>query len=285
MKLDFLPKEILYSINKLNVDKLYEIRLRANFPIIIWYDFNKLFLSKDGATERKENALICNKDDIENIIYTVTEYSLYSVTDRLKDGYLTTNNGVRIGIAGECVFENNKIVTIKNFTSLCIRVPNNIVGCSKKLYELTLKDKLRNVLIIAPPKYGKTTLLKDLIHNFDTLINVLIIDERGELSKGIENADVIKYADKNYAFQLAIRSLSPEVIITDELISDSDWCCVNRAVNSGIKIIATVHGKDVEEIKNKREFTPNLFERYVVLESNGQAGIINKIYDVNFNEC
>lgn len=285
MKLDFLPKEILYSINKLNVDKLYEIRLRANFPIIIWYDFNKLFLSKDGATERKENALICNKDDIENIIYTVTEYSLYSVTDRLKDGYLTTNNGVRIGIAGECVFENNKIVTIKNFTSLCIRVPNNIVGCSKKLYELTLKDKLRNVLIIAPPKYGKTTLLKDLIHNFDTLINVLIIDERGELSKGIENADVIKYADKNYAFQLAIRSLSPEVIITDELISDSDWCCVNRAINSGIKIIATVHGKDVEEIKNKREFTPNLFERYVVLESNGQAGIINKIYDVNFNEC
>lgn len=285
MKLDFLPKEILYSINKLNVDKLYEIRLRANFPIIIWYDFNKLFLSKDGATQRKENALICNKDDIENIIYTVTEYSLYSVTDRLKDGYLTTNNGVRIGIAGECVFENNKIVTIKNFTSLCIRVPNNIVGCSKKLYELTLKDKLRNVLIIAPPKYGKTTLLKDLIHNFDTLINVLIIDERGELSKGIENADVIKYADKNYAFQLAIRSLSPEVIITDELISDSDWCCVNRAVNSGIKIIATVHGKDVEEIKNKREFTPNLFERYVVLESNGQAGIINKIYDVNFNEC
>lgn len=285
MKLDFLPKEILYSINKLNIDKLYEIRLRANFPIIIWYDFNKLYLSKDGVTQRKENALICNKEDIENIIYTVTEYSLYSVTDRLKDGYLTTNEGVRIGIAGECVFENNKIVTIKNFSSLCIRVPNNIVGCSKKLYELTLKDKLRNVLIIAPPKYGKTTLLKDLIHNFDKLINVLIIDERGEISNGIENADVIKYSDKNYAFQLAIRSLSPEVIITDELISDSDWNCVNRAVNSGIKIIATVHGKDVEEIKNKSEFTPNLFERYVVLESNGQAGKIKKIYDLNFNEC
>ena len=145
------------------MDNLYEIRLRKNFPIKIKYEFRYCYLTKQGISLLSENAIICNDEMINDIINNVSDHSIYSYNDQIQNGYITTCDGIRIGIAGECVFENGKIITIKNFQSLNIRIPHNIYGCADYVYGKIFQSNIFNTLIVSPPFYGKTTLLKDLI--------------------------------------------------------------------------------------------------------------------------
>lgn len=284
MNLSFLPNEIKTVLNQVNLTKVCEIRLKINQPITVWYDFKNYYLGKNNITLDKGNAIICTSDMIDGIIYTVTEYSLYAATEKIKDGYLTTVDGIRIGIAGECVVDDGKVITIKNFSSLCIRFPHEIINCSDKLCKSVFNNGLLNLLIISPPRFGKTTLLKDIIRKYENHYNMLVIDERGELvPQRFSNADVIKYSSKEYAFEKAVRSLAPQVVVTDELACENDWKCVKNAVNCGVKIIATAHGDSVDDIKTKKGFEYDLFDKYVVLDTK-TIGKIKCVYDKNFNE-
>lgn len=285
MNLSFLPENLKNSLLKLDYSRLFELRLRKNVPVSVWYDFKKYYVGSDFLTLSPENAIICTNETIENIIYSVTEYSLYAANERIKDGYITAAGGIRIGLAGECVFDNGKIVTIKNFSSLCIRFPHTVNGAADKLCERVFAGGIKNLLIISAPGYGKTTILKDVIKKYSRSFNTLIIDERGELSvDDAVNADVIKYSDKSYAFDYGVRSLAPELIVTDELSGENDWKCAEKAAASGVKIIATAHGEKISDITAKSGFRKGVFDRYAVLESCGSAGRIKKIYDNNLNE-
>lgn len=283
MDLYFLPENIKNAVAKLDYDKLYELRLRRNAPVKVWYNFKKYYLGADFITLDPKNALVCTNENIESIIYTVTEYSLYAANERIKDGFVTTHGGVRLGIGGECVTENGKVVTIKNFSSLCIRFPHEIVGAADKLCEAAFVGGIKNLLIISPPGFGKTTLLKDILRRYSDAFNTLVIDERGELSD-CPNADFIRFSDKNYAFDYGVRTLAPEIVITDELGSETDWRCVEKASASGVKIIATAHGGSLADITAKSGFKMGVFERYAVLSSEGAAGRLKKLYDGNLNE-
>ncbi len=286
MDLSFLPKNLQCSLKMVNLNLLYEIRIRKNAPIKCVYDFKIAFLGTNGITLNKNASLILSEIDIFEIIRKVSEYSIYKNNDNIKECYITYNNGIRIGIAGECVYENGTLLTIKNFTSLIIRIPHYIKNAGQPIYNLTLKKQLNNILIISPPRCGKTTILKDLIRIIDenTNYNILVIDERNELIlKDYQNVDCIKNSTKNYAFKYGLRSLSPEIVITDELSFDSDWDFISNAINSGVKIIATAHASTIEEVRQKEKFSKGLFDFYVILDKN-QIGNINKIYDKNLNE-
>ncbi len=285
MKLDFLPNNILLALENVNLKEIIEIRLRRGQPIIIKSLEGRFFLSNSGLTILRDKAIICEKKNLEYILVQLTENSLYAYNDRLKNGYLTNQSGVRIGIAGECVFDNNQIVTIKNVSSINIRIPNFIKDSSKKILSYILSSKKINSLIISPPGFGKTTILKDLSIQLNNLFNknILIIDERGEFNEiEGENIDIVKYSNKYYAFNYCIRSLSPNIVITDELISKDDWQCVQNAVNSGINIIASVHASCIEELVNKEFFINDLFDLYFVLENNEIPGRLKRVYDKNF---
>ena len=129
--------------------------------------------------------------------------------------------------------------------------------------------------------------LKDLILKIDRkyAVPILIIDERGEFEdiKG-ENIDSVKYSDKLYAFNYALRSMSPRVIITDELMTEEDWKCAYSASNSGVKIIASCHAETIENLTRKDFFKQGIFDRYAFLQSEGEPGKIKAIYDENFNK-
>ncbi len=284
MDLKFLPEKIRQALNSLDFDFLYEIRLRIGYPIKINYKEKSFYLSKIGTTLQYNEAIICTLDDINSIINYSTEHSLYAFNDKIKDGYLTIENGIRIGICGECVYSNNCLQTIKNFSSLNVRFPHEIDGCANKLFEKIFNNSINNTLIVSPPFLGKTTLLKDIALKFNNLnkFSVLIIDERGEFEniKG-ENIDKIKYCDKYYAFNYAVRSMSPAIIITDELITKSDWTCAYNVVSSGIKIVASCHSDGIENLRRKEHFIKDIFDRYVIL-SKGILGQIDKIYNKDF---
>ena len=285
MKLKFLPDKFVQALDKLDLNLLYEIRLRVGFPVKINYKNDILYLSSDGATTYKNDALTCSFNDIDYIINYSTEHSIYAFNDKIKDGFLTVEKGIRIGICGECVYSNNVLQTIKNFTSLNVRIPHEINGCSNQVFKYVLENEfINNTLIISPPFLGKTTLLKDIALKLNDInkYSILIIDERGEFEniKG-ESIDTIKYCDKYYAFNYGIRSMSPSIIITDELVNESDWKCAYSVVSSGIKIIASCHGDNLTNLQKKEFFNKYIFDKYVFL-SKDSFGKIDKVYNREF---
>lgn len=287
MDLTFLPCKLYNAIFNCDINSMLEIRLRCGFGIKVNLNGNFFYLAESGATLLKERAIICQEEDINAVINNVTEHSIYAFNDKIKNGYLTTKDGVRIGITGECVCDKENIITIKNFSSLNIRIPNERLGCADKLYNIVYSDKIYNTLIISPPLYGKTTLLKDLARKFNVLnsISILVIDERGEFFNITgENIDRISNSNKSYAFTCGLRSMSPNLVITDELCEKTDWIFAKQATVSGVKVIASCHGTSLEDVLNSSFYIKNVFERFVVLETKGQAGVIGQVYNGDYKK-
>lgn len=276
--LEFLPEKIKIGLAKTNLRFVYEIRLRARKPTLVNYKGTYCFLGLYGVTDIREQALICEEQDIADCVFRAGNYSVYSVEEQIKQGFLTATSGERIGIAGEYVFEHGQPLTIRNFSSLCVRVPHEIEGCAKEVYQRCMSDKLRSTLLCSAPGLGKTTILRDLsrIIGEETKKNVLICDERGEISCGNvgERCDVLKFADKKTAFTSGIRALRPDIIVTDEL-SAEDCAAVKKAIYAGVYVLASAHFDNAENI---REPFSGIFERYVFLERDS-VGKIKGIYD------
>ena len=276
--LDFLPEQVRFAINHINAKKLYEIRLRANQPVQINLDGVYRYLGEFGLTDKKERAVVVDRVDIEDCVYRAGNYSVYSVEEQLKNGFLTTDKGVRIGLAGEFVTEKGQTIAVKNFSSLCIRIPHEIIGAGEEIYDICLKNRLYSILIVSPPGIGKTTILRDLarILSDKTNKNVLICDERGEIAQGNigSTCDVLKFCDKDTAFNVGIRTLRPDIMITDEL-SKNDCLAVERAISAGICVLASAHFHQIQDIKPPFF---GIFERYVLLDGK-KIGKISGIYD------
>lgn len=289
MLLDFLPKKIYDPLSVLGVNYVYEIRIRLGFSVKINYKGEFYFLTETGECVKEKSGrvdlVVADGQEISEIIDKVTQRSIYAFNDRIKSGFITGESGERIGLAGDCVVENGKIITIKNLTSLNVRVPHSIENCSDKLFPfICCGSDVKNTVIVSPPFCGKTTILKDLAKklNDKNAGSIMIIDERGEFAdvKG-ENIDKISFSDKEYAFSFGLRALSPDIVITDELFGEKDWRFCSEAVSCGIKIIASVHAGNIDELKSKNYFVKNVFFRYVVLDGTG-LGKIKRIYDEDF---
>lgn len=274
----FLPQNVQDALKYINANYLYEIRLRAENPIFVNYSGKYRLLSLYGLTDSMEKAIICGAVDIEECVYRAGKCSVYSVEEQIRQGFITADNGIRIGLAGEYVYDKGKPLAVRNFTSLCVRIPHEIVGSGQAIYECCMSDKVKSVLIASSPGQGKTTILRDLarILSERTRKNLLICDERGEIAvKNVgATCDVIKYADKGVAFEAGIRAMRPDIMITDEL-SATDCKALQRAKNAGITILASAHLTDIQDVSG--DFF-GLFDYFVFLDDE-IIGKIKKIYD------
>lgn len=273
MIIDYLPDRVNNSIDKLDFKKLMEIRIRLNQPIKIVYD-NKLC----NLLDLNNCNIICKSTYITFIMDKLTDGSIYAFESSISRGFITTSNGHRVGICGKCIYENDKIVSYKTITSLNIRIPNEIENCSIEIYNILFTNNIFNTLIISPPLFGKTTLLKDLTqkinNNFD--LNILVLDERGELiNLSGENIDVLSNVNKKLAYETGVRNLSPNVIIMDELITDLDVESLKKCIFSGVKVITTCHGNNINNFA-LRDKIRGIFDYYVVVNKLNQFLIYNK---------
>ena len=276
-----------FSFNDIN-----EIRMRINQPILICIKNKKYTL-------KGEEPILATRFLIDQFIRRITENSIYAVNDDIVEGFITLPNGIRVGLAGTVVSEDGKIVTIKNFTSVNIRIPHRVDNCSLAAFEYIIEPNVNNTLIISPPGAGKTTFIRDIItqiSNKNIPINTLVVDERNEISSSVEGVpllDLGKFCDiytsgsKKYAFSNGIRSMAPDLIITDEIRIDKDLEGIINAVNSGVNVIATIHAKGIIDLKKNPSFNrvidDKLFTRYVVLSKDNGPGTLDYIYDENFN--
>lgn len=281
--LDFLPQNVQDALRYVNMNKVYELRLRADKPVTVNFGGQYRYLGVYGITDFNEKALCLDVFDIADCVFRAGKYSVYSVEEQLKKGFLTAENGVRIGIAGEYVFEKGQPLALRNFTSVCIRIPHEIVGCGREIYHRCMLDRVRSTLIASPPGLGKTTILRDLarIISTETQKNILICDERGEIAQGEvgQTCDVLRFSDKATAFESGIRAMRPDLIITDEL-SINDLEAVKKAVFAGVKVVASAHYYQIKDVP--KSFL-GVFDRYVMLNVQ-KIGEINAIYTADGTE-
>ena len=247
---NILPEKIHRVLNtKLNKNYIYELRLRADKPIVINYMGKYEYVCQNGITKDRTNSFRLNASDIKNIILKSANYSIYSVNEQIKEGYLCVSNGIRIGICGQLVIENNAIKTINNISSINIRIPHQILNCSLNSIPYLLNDgKLLNTLVIAPPGAGKTTFIRDVCYQIsksENIENVLILDERNEIANlGVSNniinlgdfCDILTNCTKMYGFQQGIRSMKPDIIVTDEIGNFEDMAAIQYACSWGVNI-------------------------------------------------
>ena len=292
-----LPIDIYEVLkNKVNLSSVNEIRLRENKPIVLAIGSQRVFLGGNGITGKLQDALKVSKIMIEDIIFRASECSIYSVNEQLKRGYLVTKGGIRLGIGGDLVEEAGKVKTMTNFSSINIRLPHEIKNCSLPAFNHLINENgIYNTLIISPPGAGKTTFLRDFVYQLSErnyAYNVLLLDERGELDLG-ENGDIgnfcdkISFAKKTIGFENGIRSLSPNLIVTDELGQKEDVDAVIYAINSGVSILASVHSENIESFLRKPHFEEviksKVFKRFILLSMRNGPGTLEGIYNENFS--
>lgn len=288
-----LPEVIGNSIKQFLVeDKIQEIRIKVGKPIIL-----------NLAFEEKVLDYIPTREDLRYLITKISNYSLYAFEEEIKQGYITLKGGHRVGLAGECVMAKGEVRTIKNISSLNIRICKEVIGASNKVMRLIAEnDRVYNTLIVSPPKCGKTTILRDIAKNLSNgmyQINlkgkkVTIVDERSEIAacyNGIPQmnvgirTDILDNCLKKSGMIMAIRSLSPEVLICDEIGTEGDLEALNMAFNSGVNIIVTVHGYDINDIYNRKVFKELIdscvLERIILLSNRRGAGTIEKVYKIS----
>jgi len=280
MSLSFLPDEVRVAVSHLNYLRLSEIRLRRGQPVIVEYDGKYSFLGRVGIVANLNDSI--RVSDITPVLNAATGGCVYSYTEQMKSGFITVEHGVRIGIAGEYVTEKGVVNTIKNVTSLNIRIPHDIKGCADYLFKTVFSGDLKSTLIFSKPGLGKTTILRDIARKLSRTKNVLVFDERGEIAAldgygdgfDLGTVDVVRCYSKLGAISSAIRAMKPDVIITDELYGEEDLKAVQYAADCSITVIASSHVSDAEKLKK----TP--FEYFVKLKS---LGAKPEIYDKNFN--
>ncbi|MGM9532043.1 stage III sporulation protein AA [Intestinibacter sp.] len=282
-----------------------EIRLRINKPMIINGDGKDYFYDNinNCLNLNIKNPYIVSKEDIEETFQLICRYSVHSFIDDIKKGFITLRGGHRIGIVGKAIIENGQVKNIKHISSLNIRISREIKGCSKKVLPHVIKNKnqINNTIIISPPQCGKTTILRDIVRNISTGnktygfngVKVALIDERNEiggsylgvaqLDVGIRT-DILETCPKDLGIMMVLRSMSPDVIVTDEIGDEKEIKALYTALNGGVGLITTVHGDSIEDVKNRRELKNllegDLFKKVVILSSRKGPGTVEKIYDL-----
>ena len=292
---NILPADI-YGIlsSRVNFKAINEIRLRADKPIVIACGAKRFFLSENGLCGNLYEAIKATRVMVEDIIFRASECSIYSVNEQIKKGFIVTSGGIRLGLGGDMVEENGHIKTMTNFTSVNIRIPHEIKNCCLGAFSYILQDgNLQNTLVISPPGAGKTTFLRDFICQLSErnyAFNVLVLDERGELDIGDSIgsfADKICFARKKIGFENGIRSLSPNLIVTDELGDEDDIEAVRYASNCGVNLLASAHCDNLDNFMKKPSFTKlieeKIFKRYVLLSLKDGPGTLEGVYNENFS--
>jgi len=240
---------------------IYEIKLKIGYPLTV---YNQTGMHELGVVE---------KDYFDGFLARASDNSVYAVAERMKDGYFNYGKGIRIGLGGEYVVENGKILSLININSAVVRVSHEVLDCSARINKENL---FKNVLVVSPPCGGKTTFLRDLARRSSQSKKTVILDERRELSGDnaldVGSSVVLLGLSKKIAYVNAIRALSPEIIVTDELIGTEEYSTVADVLRSGVKVYASFHSDDLDKLPTSLR----IFDIYVLL-STSPVGKIREI--------
>ncbi len=284
---DFLspcfPEAIRSELMLLQPGELREIRIRADRPTI--------FVTGTRVAELPWQP---GQHQLEALVEALSGHSLYARADEAGQGFITLRGGHRMGLCGRVVHRKAG-ATLTDIGSVCLRIAAQWPGCADPLYSLARADnQIHSLLLIGPPGSGKTTLLRDLARQLSSGRNarqVAVIDERGELGACIgavpqldlgRCTDVLEGMTKAQAVAWLVRSMAPEIIVTDELSGSEDAAALMDAQACGCAVCASVHGTSLADVAARPAMAALMarraFAHYAVLSPDG-GGRLLAIHD------
>ena len=257
-----------------------EIRIRTGRPLCV-----------TSGNTNIVTGYITTKDEVEQCIKKLCKNSVHTYTEAIKNGYIPFENGYRIGVCGTAVTDKGAIMSVSKINSLNIRIPYTKTDIPLDVLHTIPPSK--SGLIYSPANYGKTTLLRSFIKHYSTPPynkRVAVIDSKNELySPYIHSeaaADFFSSYPKYYAIDLAIKNMSPEIIICDEIGILDDVSPFVESKSCGISLLCSAHASKLDELLKR----PNIrklhesavFDTYIgVSISNGERNYtITKKEDV-----
>ena len=243
-------------------EDISEIRLRAGRYAALTIGAENLLLP-----------VTVSEGDLREILTALTHGSLYAHREELVEGYITLDGGIRVGVAGRAVHEGREITAITDITSLAFRIPHRIRSAGEAAEQIFRAEGGCGLLVFSPPGGGKTTLLCDLARRLAEgapPLRVALVDSRGELSAGGYGRgamiDILCGYPKATGIEQAVRTLSPEVVIVDEIGSRRESEAILSASLAGVPIVATTHAATLAEVTARPAVLPLL-----------RAGVFRKI--------
>ncbi len=223
-----------------------EIRLREGCPLAV--------------TARDKNivtSIRCLESDISYTLRALCGNSLYSHSETIKEGYICTDGGIRAGVCGRAVTEGGKIISVTDIKSISIRIPHRVPGASDEICKLIMREGFRGMIIYSPPGVGKTTALREIAARMAARpynLRVAVIDTRFEICGGLGGEltiDALSGYPRAKGMETALRTLSPQLIICDEIANREDAEAIRESFGSGVPSVVSAHAGSLEELKEK----------------------------------
>lgn len=251
------PTSIRPRMRKINWDGLEEIRVRIGWPVeLIYGNHNEWLGNYDSMIDRQ-----C----LDEMLNYITGYSIYAMDEEIKQGFITFSGGHRIGITGHATYEalrgtrESRITSIVDIGGLNIRIAHERKGCGEKIVpHLKKGDSIYNTIFFATPGVGKTTYLRDVIRILsEENLKISVIDERSEIAACVNGkpqndlgrrTDVLDACPKGIGMQMVLRTMSPDVVAVDEIGKEEEFALLDQMRCSGVKVLGTIHGGDIEEV-------------------------------------
>lgn len=243
--LGVLPIWMRKEVDRLGKGTLQELRMRMQAPPELLFPEESCWLERPVSRE--------------DLNYTINAASRYSpwTAQTAAQGYLTVAGGHRIGLCGEAVVQQGVVTGMKNISSLCIRIARDFPGIAASASKMP-----GSLLILGPPGWGKTTLLRDLIRQLENAEKIGVVDERGELfPEGIprgNRVDILSGCSKQDGIPMLLRTMGPTCIAVDEITTAEDTGALLQAANCGVRLLATAHGSSVSDLRLRKIYRPLL---------------------------